>query len=242
MILTSNHSGRILVSLNEKELKNCDEIAQLKGKKDEWGKFETGKTSEYGTGDVNVNKEGDDYKAERIGSIGEFAFSKITGFPINKEYYSNGDDGWDFEIGNDKIDIKTHQRFIYNFKSLGLYGPFFIKATKEKKHSNENYRFSELRADYYFHCCIDWKNHEYLNSATQVMVKFYGAIHRNDILKMNKIDRLANRKPKNYFEDGTPKWKNYYYKEEDMISASNFLSKYADEIINYNKIVKGDFE
>ena len=58
------------------------------------------KKSSWGRGLINT--EDDKKKAERTGLLGEMAFSKISGFPINIEYCEGGKDT-DFH----KIDIKT---------------------------------------------------------------------------------------------------------------------------------------
>jgi len=54
-----------------------------------------------------LNKKDDPYRTERIGRLGEKAFEKLTGLPVNFEYLEKGDK-YDFIVDSEcKIDVKT---------------------------------------------------------------------------------------------------------------------------------------
>lgn len=62
------------------------------------------KGGHYGKGLINTIS--DPHRAERIGKIGEVAFSKISNLPVDLAYRDKGDD-YDFISDIGKIDIKT---------------------------------------------------------------------------------------------------------------------------------------
>ena len=87
----------ITVKLTPEEWDICD-----KSSGEMWANKKSG--SGYARGLLNT--EDDKHRSERIGRIGEVAFSKISGLPVDLTYIHQGDDH-DFESPIGGIDIKT---------------------------------------------------------------------------------------------------------------------------------------
>lgn len=60
--------------------------------------------SHYNDGMLNTRK--DTYKTERVGALGEMAFSLYVGLPVDFSYKKYGKE-FDFKVGESLIDIKT---------------------------------------------------------------------------------------------------------------------------------------
>ena len=81
------------------------------------------KKGNYGRGLVNTNT--DPFKVERVGRLGEIAFSKIFGVPVDLGYREGGD-SYDFLLNGQHYDIKTRcQKYdpqvgmVYSFTGSG---------------------------------------------------------------------------------------------------------------------------
>lgn len=91
------------------------------------------KTGFYGRG--MINSKDDPHKAERIGKLGEMAFSKVFGFPVDFTYREGGDK-YDFVCNKFKVDVKTSSKRPW-------YEAGLITAT------NKNGNPMELKSDIY---------------------------------------------------------------------------------------------
>lgn len=87
----------VTVKLTPQEWAICNEASA-----NMWSNSKSG--SKYNKGLINT--EEDPHFAERVGRIGEMAFSKISGLPVDLEYKVKGDD-YDFITDYGTIDVKT---------------------------------------------------------------------------------------------------------------------------------------
>ena len=72
------------------------------------------KKGEWGSGLINTKD--DPYRAERIGRMGEIAFSKLTGLPVNISYIKGGDK-CDFTLEDGRtVNIKTAAK-LYEYRA-----------------------------------------------------------------------------------------------------------------------------
>lgn len=109
------------------------------------------KRGKWGSGLINTPQ--DEYRAERMGILGEMAFAKIFGYSVNLNYCEGGEI-YDFEIMDKKIDVKTSYKY---------QGAAFIKAV------NVNGSVIKLVSDYYVFAFI---MSERLNYAKIALVGF----------------------------------------------------------------------
>lgn len=90
----------MLIEIAPEDYTICD-----KASRDYWSSSKGGK---YGRGILNT--EGDPFRTERIGLLGEMAFARFFGLEIKIEYKKHGDD-YDFLLANGKtVDVKTASR------------------------------------------------------------------------------------------------------------------------------------
>lgn len=87
----------ITVKITPEEWKVCHETSS-----NMWANKKKG--SKYNKGLINT--EEDPHFAERVGKLGEVAFSKISGLPVDIAYKEKGDD-YDFVCPIGTIDVKT---------------------------------------------------------------------------------------------------------------------------------------
>lgn len=127
------------------------------------------KTGEWGKG--MINKDGDPRKVERTGLLGEMAFSKIFGYPIDLTYREDGD-RYDFimpKVGT--IDIKTASKFPHYRSGL-------IKAPYKKDRT-----LKKLPCDMYVFAYID--SEDIQNKKAKIVV--VGGRLRRDIQKLPTV-------------------------------------------------------
>jgi|694.fasta_scaffold18657_10 hypothetical protein len=126
------------------------------------------KTGTYGRGLANTKE--DPYKVERTGKIGELAFSKVFGLPVDFTYREGGDK-YDFiDASNKTIDIKTSMKRPW-------YDAGLIRATNEGKIP------MNLNCDLYVfaYLLLDEK------SKKQASVILIGASEKEEIIKREKF-------------------------------------------------------
>lgn len=86
----------INVNVTGEEYIVCDEYSQKR-----WSNKKTGT---FGGGILNTDD--DPYRTERTGLLGEVAFAKLTGLPVDLGYHELGDE-CDFRFDNATLDVKT---------------------------------------------------------------------------------------------------------------------------------------
>ena len=236
MILSLGNNKSIFVTLQEKDIEECRSISVVREKFHLWGDKASFENKRYRKGILNTKK--DPRRTERIGLYGEKVFSLLTGFPLDQSKREEGDPGWDFIIDNLKIDIKTASWENLNFTKIykpKYYGEHYLKATDD--YGN----LLTLRSDVYFICSLIYHNGEKVVivngkkyrseiDATKVIIEIKGFILKEEILK-NKEQRLADKLVK----DEKAKWKNYYIKNEELISPLEFLWEHRNSL-NSSKI------
>jgi len=83
------------IQLEREDIEECRRLAKMRNTKKE------------GVQSTNNNPHTTDFQIHFYGVIGEYAFSKITGYPMDYSHNPDGGDpGYDFEINGYKIDIK----------------------------------------------------------------------------------------------------------------------------------------
>jgi hypothetical protein len=100
----------VSVKLGNKRIKNCA-LVVVEGEEHEVADdfSQNMWTKEKPDGFWNkgmLNTEKDKFKTERTGILGEIAFAKIFGLPVNIQYKKNGEP-YDFILNGKKLDIKT---------------------------------------------------------------------------------------------------------------------------------------
>lgn len=139
----------MIVNLDSNDMSLALTLAKRFSKKDQWS-TRNDKFYRWGAGMINTDTM--PYKAELVGILGEIAFSKISGLPVDTEYKKNGN-SYDFyaQINTSKrnvnIEVKTR---------LKDYGDVYIKRY------DENNRIINLKSDIYVFCHIktSWKKIE----------------------------------------------------------------------------------
>ena len=100
----------ITVKLTPQEWDICDKVSGQM-----WANSKRGN---YGKGIINTIT--DKTKCERVGLLGEMAFAKISGLPMDISYREKGDD-CDFVFPGGSIDIKNASK-LSNYKQMLVYG------------------------------------------------------------------------------------------------------------------------
>lgn len=126
-----------------------------------------------------INNSEDPYKVERVGLLGEMAFSKQFNIPVNFEYKQFGNET-DFEIKGKTLDVKTAARK-YSYEA-GL-----IRAQTEKGNN------VALHADIYYFAYIENDDRE----KKVATVELVGAISKEKVLELPLSDAKIG-KHKNY--------------------------------------------
>ena len=230
MIIPNYNDGTIDVYLDAKDLGRCQELATTFSKLGEWGELNT-----YGGGIGNSTN--DKKRVERTGALGEKAFCKLTGFPMNEDYKANGDDGFDFAISSFSMDIKCQMRYYEQAVDWGFYGEFFTKAHLE------NGVYVPPRSDVIVFSSVfsgdswtenygkDWDEVGVdSKNSNNLIIKFYGAISSKKIFS-NYQERLGSQ-----FQRGGPNaqvgdFKNYYINKKELLPMLDFLNKYKNELL-----------
>lgn len=92
-----------MIALSREEIQNCRDIAKMRNTKKE------------GVEATNNNPNLSNFTIHLYGVIGEFAFSKATGYPMDTSHNPDGgDEGFDFKIKDKTIDVKfsTHGKYL----------------------------------------------------------------------------------------------------------------------------------
>lgn len=138
----------ITVKLTPQEWDICDEVS-----KNYWSSKKGGV---YGKGIINT--EDDKTRVERVGLLGEMAFAKISGLPMNVSYKEQGDD-YDFRFDGGTIDVKNASR-LPPYKQMLVFG----------KHGN-NSKPLELKSDYFVSSFLAFEDRD-AKKATIIIVGF----------------------------------------------------------------------
>lgn len=199
-----------LITINKKSIKTISidiiddeyDIVQEIAKK-MWSNTKSGF---YGSGMLNTKS--DPYRVERIGKLGEAAFGKLFNLPVNIETIENGDNGIDFVIGKEKIDVKCSARD---------YGVGLVKATSESGkvllHLNSDcYVFGYIESDDIVNKkakvkLIGYKTKQSILKTKTCPARMHEAKHMNYEIpyeSMSSIYFLLNNKNKYYGEN----WRN----------------------------------
>lgn len=137
-----------------------------------WGNSKKGA---YGKG--LCQSKDDPYKPRRIGLLGEVAFGKIFGLPVDIEYKKFGDKQ-DFILNEQKINVKT---------ATWNRGDCLLVYKKDGK-------LVPLTQDIYINCFIEEENRE-KEVATVILV---GYILKKDIFKCQIIESYIGKNILNY--------------------------------------------
>lgn len=89
----------MLVKISREDYKKCEEASH-----NYWAKNKKNACKAFRDGSINTPD--DPAKAERVGLLGEMAFSNKTGLPVDFRY-KHGGNPYDFLLGEIQIDIKT---------------------------------------------------------------------------------------------------------------------------------------
>jgi hypothetical protein len=229
MIIPNYDDGTVDVHIDPIDLGKCKQLASVFSKLGQWGGLDT-----YGGGSGNTVD--DTKRVERTGALGERAFSKMTGIPMNEEYKANGDAGFDFQVPSFSIDVKCHTRNPNQAEEWGYHGEFFTKA------HFRNGSYIPPRADILIFSAIvagdattnkygdDWGEFG-VNSkiADNLIIRFFGAISSKKVFN-NYQERLGAK-----LQRGGPnshsEFKNYYIKKEELLPMIDFLFKYKTELL-----------
>ena len=205
MILPNANDGSICVCLNKEDKEYCEKIARIRKKRGKWDGV-------YGGGVLNTPE--DPVRAERTGVYAEKAFNLMTGLPVDEEERPNGDPGWDFILPNSTIKVDAKN-------SVALYSKFFVHA------ANESLVVGEPKSDFYvfsynyFHPDLPEKD------ADNIWIKIVGAISKKTLLAKDRIGEPLTKKG---YENGKPKWLNYYIEPEELTDAITFFWKIRKHI------------
>lgn len=178
----------IKVTLRKKEYELCETAAQ-----NYWANTKKGN---YGKG--LCNSQDDPYKPVRIGLIGQMAFSKILGTPVDLSYRQFGDE-YDNLIDGYKIDIKCATQ---NFGNCLIY------------YKNEWGKIIKLDKDIYVFSFLE--NEDRQNKKATVIIVGYllkdeikeckikqgKGGHLNYMVKLNEVSEIF--KLINFFNDTLP--------------------------------------
>lgn len=155
------------------------------------------KTGFYGSG--ILNKKTDPRRTERIGLLGEMAFSKITKLPYDFTYKIRGKTE-DFIFNGKTIDVKTSAKYP-NYESGLIYA------------QNEKGKLIKIKPDYFVFsfimeedrekkiakiCFVGYTNREYIQ--TLPIVKARQGFHKNyevPFLELKSINQLLKKITKN---------------------------------------------
>jgi len=131
----------MIVELNSDDISNALTLAKRFSKKELWSKRDN-KFYKWGAGMINT--ETMPYKAEFVGILGEIAFSKISGLPVDSEYRRKGN-SYDFntQINTSKRDVNIEVK-----TRLRDYGDVYVKRY------DDNNRLVTLKSDIYVFCHI----------------------------------------------------------------------------------------
>jgi hypothetical protein len=135
----------ISVKIQDTEYELCDEYSHKR-----WSNEKTGF---YGGGMLNSAE--DKHKTERIGLLGEYAFSKLFDIPVDFSYRKFGDD-CDFLMGKYKIDVKTESK-LHWYNSGLIYG------------MNEYGKKIYLKSDIYVFSYIEFDNRTNKNAIINII-------------------------------------------------------------------------
>jgi hypothetical protein len=145
----------VTVKLTPEEWKVCHDVSS--------NMWANSKTGHYGKGLINTKE--DPYFAERVGKLGEVAFSKISGLPVDTKYKDKGDD-FDFITDAGKIDIKTSCK-LPSYKKLLVTG-----ATSTRK-------LYDIKSDIFVSAFLAYEDRE-ARKATIVIV---GWCNKDQLMK-----------------------------------------------------------
>ena len=215
MILPDVNDKSIYVYLDADAIQYCHKIAKIRCKYKKWAK-EGDKNDRYNKGILNSEK--DPYQTERVGLYGEKVFSLITGLPIDEEERPHGDPGWDFILPDSKIKIDPKNSLaLYDVaKEKGLYGQFYIKASKS------SLKTEEPKSDFYIFSYNHNPEGIPEKDTKDLWIKIVGVISKKSILA-NAEERIGKPLTKKGYENGEPLWLNYYVKKEELLDPITFF-------------------
>lgn len=219
-----------VVYLYSEDIKYCQIVAKIREKYEEWTE------NSYKKG--AMNSEQDKFKTERMGLHGERAFSKFLGnFPIDEKYRGKGDNGVDFLLNTNKIDVKFHAE-VAQYKRNNFYGGYYIKATfKDGRIKTIN----DIKTNIYVFTVFD----EMINEEGKVItspveykkpgadldaicikIRIKGFITKDKIFS-NWEERIS---PTIYKSKSELNAKNFYIKEEELSPISDLVFYYSPYI------------
>lgn len=216
--------GRIMdyidVEISGKEL--IDKLEGLAKKFCKKGKWE----GQYGNGIMNT----DDfpYKTELVGVFGEYAFSVITGIPMDEEERPYGNTT-DFHIP-----LKNGKKLTIDAKCCST-KEFFIQAKKKgkiKKLTSQIFVFGRIIYPKNFRHYSKPFDANISDEFDKITVRLYGYI--------KKTDCIVNRMGPTYYDNKNPDEANYYFEEDDpIIKDIHKLLKFIEENIDKEKLCLG---